>query len=202
MNWKKTLTVACTLVLCSAAAHADALKVGIVNFEKCITESKFGKKEQENFDAVKTQMNAVMGDLQSQIQTMADDFNNPELMDSLSHEAEEEMKGKYQSLNEEYQRAQNQFMQVMNQAQMQVLHSMGSRVAEASKKLAEDSKNLPESQQISLVVRDDICFYYNAPQDEVTNDVVAILDKQFDLDQKSNAAEKTSESTTVENTSK
>lgn len=177
MNWKKLFALGAIASLMTFAAHADEIKVGVVNFQKCVMESKIGKKENENFDALKKQMTSIVTDIESQIQGMATKFNDPEVMDGLSPEAEEEMKGRFQSLNEDYNRAQNQYMQVMQQANMQLIHKMGGLITQASKELAKDKG-------LSFVMRDDVCFYYNADQDDVTAEVISILDKQFEVEAK------------------
>lgn len=180
MKFKKTAMLTLALASCTAAAHADDLKVGVVSLERCSNESKLGKKEQANFESINKQLSSIIADLESQMQTMVNDFNNPEVMDSLSPEAEEEMKMKFQGLNEDYHRTKQQYMQVMNQAQMQRVQTLTDKAAEASQKVAKEKG-------LSFVVRDDACFYYNTNQADITADVINVLDKEFDLDQKKQA---------------
>ena len=86
--------------------------VAIVNFSTCIAESKLGKQEQASFEALKTQMSQSLEGLEKQISEINVKFNDREFLDDLSPEAEEEMKTKYRSLNEELSQHQNQYYHI------------------------------------------------------------------------------------------
>ena len=54
-------TAIAALILCSAAPNSGndsskSLKVNVVNFKTCVEQSKMGKQEQANFEALKKQM--------------------------------------------------------------------------------------------------------------------------------------------------
>lgn len=46
----------------NGAAQASSLKIGVVNFKRCVETSKLGKLEQANFEALKKQMESVLGE--------------------------------------------------------------------------------------------------------------------------------------------
>src|SRR5580698_1424612 len=101
----------------STAAFAEpAPNVGIVNFGTCVSDSKLGKQEQASFESLKKQMATLLEDTEKQLSDLTAKFNDPEYLDGLSPEAEEELKNKFRTLNEELGRYQNQYYQVMNQA--------------------------------------------------------------------------------------
>lgn len=182
--------------LANAEANTDAKhQVGIVNFASCMTESKLGKKEQGSFEALKKQMASLLEDTEKQLTEISSKFNDPEYMDGLSPEAEEELKNKFRVLNEEMNRYQNQYYQVLNQANMKILHSVSGNIQAASEKVAKDKR-------LTMVLNKEACFFYT-PQLDITNLVVAEMDKTFELEAKKQtaavenaqqAAEKTNES--------
>lgn len=156
-----------------STGHANAKpSVGIVNFTTCMSESKLGKQEQSSFESIKTQMTSLLQDTQKQIEEISAKFNDAEYMDGLSPEAEEGMKLKFRTLNEENSRYQNQYYQVLNQANMKIIQAMGTSIQEASEKVANDKK-------LSMVMNKEACFFCT-PTLDVTNQVIAEMDRAFE----------------------
>ncbi len=87
--------------------------IGVVNFTTCITDSKSGKKEQENMENIRKQLSSLMEDTEKEMREIAGKFEDTEYLDSLSPKAEEELKVKFQTLQEDLGRYQNQFYQVL-----------------------------------------------------------------------------------------
>lgn len=162
------LTLACTIL--SAADY------GIVNFATCLNDSKKGKQEQAGFENMKKQVGAMMEETEKQLNDLSQKLNDPEYMDGLSPEAEDDLKNKFATLSEEMNRYQGQYYQVVQQAYMRVNQQVGQEVASASEKVAKDKK-------LNMVINKDACFYYNANLD-VTNAVIQEMDKRFDSIQK------------------
>lgn len=167
------------LALILALTTVNATSFGIVNFNTCVLQSEYGKKEQEGFDKLKNQMTSLIQDVETKLQTVSEKLNDPDHRDTLSPEAEQQLHIEFQTLNEEMQRYQNQFMQVMQQANMQIMQSMAEKVAVASKTVAK-AKKLP------LVLNKEMVFYYDE-KDDVTSLVVAELDKAFAKETKDNS---------------
>lgn len=163
--------------LSSFAFSADAApNFGIVNFGTCVSDSKLGKQEQASFENLKKQMSTLLEDTEKQLNELAAKFNDPEYLDGLSPEAEEELKVKFRTLNEELSRYQNQYYQVMNQANMRIIQTLSTSINSASEKVAKDKK-------LNMVVNKDACFYY-VPALDVTSSVIAEMDKNFAQDSK------------------
>lgn len=175
--FRKSLFTLLTLIgLCTTGfTAAKEPSVGVVNFNKCMTDSKLGKSEQESFESLKNQMTSLLQDNEKQINDLATKFNDPDYMDGLSPEAEEEMTNKFRALNEEMNRYQNQYYQVLNQANMKVVQTMGASIQAASQKVASEKK-------LSLVLNKEACFFYT-PTLDVTNFVIAELDRNFEAKQ-------------------
>ncbi|MBS0628929.1 MAG: OmpH family outer membrane protein [Verrucomicrobia bacterium] len=170
---RKSLFAALAVVgLCAGGYANEAKTVAVVNFANCITESKFGKQEQASFDSLKTQMTSLLEDTEKQLSELAAKFNDSEYMDGLSPEAEEEMKVKYQQLSEEMNRYQNQYYQVLQQANMKIVQTMGANIQEASEKVAKNKK-------LTMVINKEACFFFT-PTLDVTDAVIAEMDKAYD----------------------
>jgi len=171
---KILFSICATLGLCAGTLTAAEPKtsVGVVNFAHCMSESKLGKQEQASFESIKTQMTSLLEDTEKQINEIATKFNDPEYMDGLSPEAEEEMKNKFRALNEEMSRYQNQYYQVLNQANMKVIQTMGESIQKASEKVASNKK-------LTMVINKEACFFYTSALD-VTDLVVTEMDRIYD----------------------
>ncbi|MCB1110249.1 MAG: OmpH family outer membrane protein [Chlamydiia bacterium] len=180
---KRQIFILLTTLFCltSFKSYADEkIPYGIVNFASCITESKYGKHEQESFEKLREQMTSLINDYNKQLNDIATKFNDPEFVDSLSPEAEQEMKAKFQTLSEELNHYQNQSMQVMQQANMQLVQVMNNHVQKASERIAKQKK-------IPMVVNKEACFFYN-PSFDITKSVIDEMDKSFEKENTAQAA--------------
>ncbi len=173
-----------TLITCigltSSAIALDPSTMGVVNFGACVTDSKLGKQEQASFDALKKQMTTMLEDTEKQLNDLAAKFNDSEYLDGLSPEAEEELKNKFRTLNEDMNRYQNQYYQVLNQANMRIIQTISTGITAASEKVARDKK-------LTVVLNKDACFYLT-PALDVTASVVTEMDKNFEQETKKQAA--------------
>jgi outer membrane protein len=172
--------VLATALATDAFAAETPSNYGIVNFGICISDSKLGKQEQASFETLKKQMTTLLEDTEKQLNELSMKFNDPEFLDGLSPEAEEELKTKFRTLNEELGRYQNQYYQVMNQANMRIMQTISVSINSASEKVAKDKK-------LSMVVNKDACFYYT-PGLDVTTLVIGEMDKAFGEEAKKQAA--------------
>lgn len=174
--------------MCGATFSLSAAEVSsVVNFSTCITNSKYGKKEQENFENLRKQLSSLIEDTEKELKDISAKFEDSEYLDSLSPKAEEEMKARFQTLNDDLSRYQNQFYQVMQQANMQLIHKMSAQITRASEKIAKDKK-------IDYVINKEACFYFR-PDLDVTQQVIAEMDKNFDVDAKKKVSDNTEEKT-------
>jgi outer membrane protein len=178
---QRFIPVLLTAIAFSTSAFSVELapSFGIVNFGTCVSDSKLGKQEQASFETLKKQMSSLMEDTEKQLNDLSAKFNDPEYLDGLSPEAEEELKNKFRTLNEELSRYQNQYYQVMNQANMRIIQTLSTSINSASEKVAKDKK-------LNMVVNKDACFYY-MPALDVTPSVIAEMDKNYAQDSKKQA---------------
>lgn len=148
---------------------APQLNFGVVDFKRCVEESKLGKSEQATFESLKTQMSTLLEKGEQELEEIAKQVKDPD--DSLSPTALENLQKKYQALAQELMRSQNQYYQILNQTNVKVIQSLTTKVGEAATAVAK-SKNL------NLVLNNEACFY-NLPEADITNAVIAELDRRF-----------------------
>lgn len=163
------------LIAVSATAAENPI-IGVVNFATCITESKAGKKEQENMESMRKQMSTLIEDTEKELREIATKFEDTEYLDSLSPKAEEELKVKFQTLQEDLGRYQNQFYQVLNHANYQMIQKMSTTISKAAEKVASQKK-------LDYVMNKEACFYIR-PDLDVTTMVIGEMDKNYELDSK------------------
>ena len=159
-----------------SAEHADAagnLKIGVVNFKICIEKSKLGKKEQVRFDEIKKQMETAIDEKEKELNALAPKFSE-EYLDTLTPEAEQDLKMKFKTLSQDLSQQQNQYYQLLNQTNFQIVQKINDSIAQASQKVAKDK-------QFTLIVNEEACFYY-ADAFDCSNDVIAAMDADFDKD--------------------
>ena len=164
-----------------AKEHTQQPPFGTVNFQECITDSKYGKREQEQIETVKTQMDSLVKDLETKLTKLKEKLDDPDYLDTLSPEAEGQLKAEFEMAQQEMGRYQSQYYQVMQQTQMRLSQVMAGHVAAASEKVAEAKK-------LSHVVHKDVCFYSN-PSHDVTRDIIASMDLAFAEEEKARADE-------------
>lgn len=156
-------------------SNQNPISIGIVNFKKCVEDSKLGKAEQAAFDNLKNQMASILEKTEKELEQLANKLNS-DAVDSMSPEAEEELKVKFQKLSVELNRYQNQYYQILNQANYRILNSLSTKVSEAAETVAK-SKNL------KVVFNEEACFFFDADLD-LTKLVVAELDRNYVPDAK------------------
>ncbi len=172
---KFLLSAASAVLLAAGTVVADEPSlIGVVNFTSCITDSKLGKKEQENMENIRKQLSSLMEDTEKEMREIASKFEDAEYLDSLSPKAEEELKVKFQTLQEDLGRYQNQFYQVLNHANYQMIQKMNGNIAKASEKIAKQKK-------LDYVMNKEACFFIR-PDLDVTTLVISEMDKTYDLE--------------------
>ncbi len=175
---KLLLVTACLLGLTTmgrVSAAEPKQSIGIVNFANCVTDSKMGKQEQASFETMKKQMGKSLEELEKQIGEISAKFNDQEYLESLNPKAEEELKTKFRTMNEELAKNQNQFYQLLNQANMRIIQMIQGQINTAAEKIAKDKK-------LTMVVNKEAVFFYS-PTLDITQDVIVEMDHMFDVNQ-------------------
>lgn len=166
-----------SVALFAAQSESNAaLKVGVINFKLVVEESKFGKLEQGNFETLKKQIEGVVEEKDKARAELAAKFNDPDYVDSLSPEAENELKHKFRLINQELGQMEGQFYQTLNQANVKILQKLDEMVAKAAVTIAKEN-------QLNLILKDDSCFFYDKSQD-FSRQVISNLDALYETEMK------------------
>lgn len=181
----------CRAVLCAAALVASTatlqaqsytqsqpqsqdgnqLKIGVVNFKSCVENSKLGRQEQASFEAMKKQMESILEDKEKEINDLATKLNDPDYLDSITPEAERELKHKFRAQSQEFAQQQNQYLQTLQQANVKILQKLADTISKASGEVAKEMG-------INLVINDDSAFFY-LPTLDISKQTAAKMDINF-----------------------
>ncbi len=173
---KTLLAIALTGLTAFSSLSAKELNVRYVNFKTCLEQSELGKTEQGIFEDMKTKMETSLQDKEKSLNDLAAKLNNPDYLDSISPEAETDLKRKFRALNQELSQLQNQFYQVLQQTNMKVVQKMNAAVAEAAKEIA-------LVQKIDLILNEETCFYQTTVLD-ISDQVIKTMNKHFQQEKK------------------
>ncbi|MBS0621734.1 MAG: OmpH family outer membrane protein [Verrucomicrobia bacterium] len=164
----KTILLAIATTTALSAANSS---IGIVDFRRCINESERGKAEQAQLETLKTQLSSKLEETESQLRDIASKGRDPDYLDSLSPEAEEQLRVRFQTLSQEYQQQQQQFYQIIQQQEGNVLVELNNLVGKCAFAVA-------GNHGLDLVVREDTAFYFQKSMD-VTDEVIAKMDEIY-----------------------
>lgn len=188
---KKTIFSALSLFAClmlmSAAPNGTApaankqIRIGIVNFKQIVESSKMGKQEQANFENLKKQMENVLSEKEKTLNDMATKFNDPDYLDSLSPEAETDLKRKFRAMSQEINQQQQQYMQTLQQTNMKVIQKLSELVTKAATDIA-------KKENLDVVLNEESSFYYT-PTLDISNKIVTLLDADYEKEQKEGKTE-------------
>lgn len=175
------LSVPCLAQAATSAANTNAIRVGIVNTKKCLEESKLGKSELANFEKMKNQMESILQEKEKGLEDIETKLNDDDYMDSISSEAEAELKRKRRSLRQEALQLRNQYLQTLQQANVRIVQNLTDTINKAAAQVAQESQQ--SSQPIDIILNDEACPYYN-PSLDVSEKVITKMNFVFDTEQK------------------
>lgn len=161
------------LMLATCAFAQEKLpNVRIVNLKTCVEKSKLGKQEQANFDTLKKQMESVLEEKDKAASDLIKKLEDPNYLDSISPEAETELKRKLRALSQEVQQQQQQYMQTLQQANFHIMQKLQDSMNKAAGEVAKKEK-------FDMVLNNETAFFY-APNLDISEQVIQIMDKNFE----------------------
>lgn len=158
------------------------LRIALVSFKTCVEKSKMGIKEQANFEAMKKQMETVMEGKEKALSDVTSKFNDIDYLDSLSPDAEADLKRQFRTLNQEFNQQQQQFYQTLSQTNMMIIQKLTDAVTKASTEVA-------KANNIDVVLNEESCFFA-APAIDISTLIIRALDDAFEKDLKDNKVAK------------
>lgn len=147
------------------------LRIGFANFKTCAESSKVGQREQERFESLKKDLEKKLEEKEKAIAAMAEKFND-EYLDSISPEAEADLRQQFRSMTQEMQQMNQQYYQTLQQANYKMMSEISEMVAEASSRIA-------RKKGLDAVINDEACFFFGIHLD-ITRSVVQMMDEVYD----------------------
>lgn len=169
---KLNYLILCAGVLLATAMPgyaADNAKIGVISFKSCLEQSKVGKQEQANFDAMKKQMESVLEEKGKALESVELKKRDADYMDSLSPEMETEFNRKARTMENEFMQLQNQYMQTLQQANVKILQKLNDLIAQAAKEIA-------PAQKLDMVINDEAC-YFCSPSLDISSQIAKKMDE-------------------------
>ena len=117
-------------------------------------------------------METVLAEKEKTLNDMATKFNDADYLDSLSPEAETDLKRKFRALNQELSQQQNQYLQTLQQTNMKVVQKLQEQVIKAAELIA-------KNEQMDLILNDEAGFYIS-PDLDISAKIIGILDQDYD----------------------
>lgn len=170
MNWRHVFLMA-TFLGTSTLQGAEGVSMGFVNFKRCVEESAVGKKEENAFTEMKEEMQKQLETKEKELSEMQMKFNDPDFLDSLSPEAEAQMKQRYTTSAQELSQLQNRYYQMLNQANFKIIQGLTDSVSEAAAVVAKEKK-------IQVMLNVDSAFYVDDSLD-TTEAVIEQMNRTF-----------------------
>lgn len=149
-----------------------AVSIGVVNFKRCVEDSKYGKFQRQSFEGMRKEMESNLEKKEKKLQEIVKNFDNPDYVDGLSPEAEEKAKDEYRSISQDLAQMQQQYYQMLSQVNQKALMVLADEVATSSREVA-------GKKGLSVVLNDEGCFYY-AESYDISADVVKAMDQHYD----------------------
>lgn len=158
------------LLALSPLALESKENIGLVNFRTCIIDSALGKKESAKLQETRQKTTLSLQETEKELNAVLTKLNDQDYLDALSKEGQEELKTKFQMLNEEMNRSQNQSIQMLQEGQRAMVQKVFEAVQSASKKVSQEKK-------IPLILNEEAAFYSDASLN-VTALVIKEMDKR------------------------
>lgn len=160
-------------------------RIAVLNTRKCLEESKMSKQERLVLEKMKNQMESVLKDKEKGIHTIENKLRDEDYMDSISEEAERELKHKKKILIEEGVELNRQFSDNLEMTNMKIMQEIIEAIGKASKEVVQEMAN--SNQAIDAILTSEACTYFN-PSLDITDRILEKMDAMFEAEQKEQAA--------------
>ncbi len=164
------------------ALSGAPIRLAVYNTKKCLEESKMGKSEQANLEKMKEQMMNVLQEKGKTYQEIENKLNDEDYMDSISSEAEAELKRKRRQLRDEGMELQSQYAETFQYARLKSIDKLGEVVNKASSMVAQENG-------LHLILSDEASSYVDSSLD-ITDRIIAKMNLLFEQEQKENKTNK------------
>gem|GEM_PF-4221427 len=153
----------------SEGGEGEPLSFGYVSMMFCCTHSQYGKKEMDRLNHESAKIRHYISEVHQQIQELEEKLQDPDYLDCVTPDAEEEIRVRLISLQKEEKRRRRVAEGQLRQMEFQFVQDVSRLAVEAAKHVAEDQK-------LSFIVKDEQFLYCQNGHD-CTNAVVGEMDR-------------------------
>ncbi len=140
------------------------------------------KQERTALEKMKNQMESVLKDKEKAIHGIENKLRDEDYMDSISDEAERELRHKKKILIEEGVELNRQFSDNLEMTNMKIMQTIIEAINKASKEVVQDMAN--NNQPVDLILTSEkSCTYFN-PVLDITDRVLAKMDAIYEAEAK------------------
>jgi outer membrane protein len=137
MNKLATVVFALSsLVLNSAIARADEVKIGIVDMQKCIQMSESGKKAKSELESAFNKKKKELQDQEASLKKAQEEYTKKKsaLSESAQKEQERKLQEKFMKYQETVQRSQAEIQKKEQEMSAPIIQSVRAKVSDIAKK--------------------------------------------------------------------
>ncbi len=137
MNKLATIVFALSsLVLNSAIARADEVKIGIVDMQKCIQMSESGKKAKSELESAFNKKKKELQDQEASLKKAQEEYTKKKsaLSESAQKEQERKLQEKFMKYQETVQRSQAEIQKKEQEMSAPIIQSVRAKVSDIAKK--------------------------------------------------------------------
>ncbi|MCY3973935.1 MAG: OmpH family outer membrane protein [Simkaniaceae bacterium] len=146
--------------------------VAVVDFTGCVTDSKYGRQEQETFEMLNNRHLSSIANVEKRLKEVREELDDPEVVDGLSPDAAREKQELCQRLTAELTQHRDIYYRSLNQANNKLLKTLQYHISKAAGVIAARKK-------YSVILNKEVCFFYEPSQD-ITANVIAEMDREYD----------------------
>jgi outer membrane protein len=150
----------------SASLSAE---IGFVDFGRVLQTSSKAKAEEKQLQSLQKELEDQVNKVEKEVNGLAEKLQNPDYVDSLSQEAEQDQRNKLRMMAEERMRLIQNVTGQYQQAQQRFYQQVGMMVAKASAELATTRK-------LDAVLNREALFYAD-PKIDCTDEIIKLMDK-------------------------
>lgn len=173
MRQKSVLAVVCCivfgLVLCPAAYAAEKSKVGYINLQRLVNESKMGKAAKDDIKKLRKEKEAVLNFKLKEINT---------LKDLITKKGDTMVPREKRDKREALKRAYNDYQRLLADAKQDILKEDREVVAIILKKADDVLKKVAKKKKFTIILKDPNAIGYLNPDVDITDAVLKALNKK------------------------
>lgn len=161
------LLLAAAFLVAPDAALAESPKIGVIDFQRVLAESKKGQEAKSKLEAEQEKRAKALEKMQEELRTMQEDLQNQQML--LSEEMQQQKQEQLRQKVRDFQRRQQDYTEEMKRLERAALEEIQTKVQSVVDDYAKENG-------LDLVIGTAVIAYYSEKVD-ITDKVIARLDR-------------------------